>query len=582
MNLLRHVSIRARLFALVGLMLLFSVLTSVYLVGVVENTCSLTERLHKVGAMGAVTAYRVSDGMNQAIVNLYRALNATDGGERKGFGEGISEGMAAMNDALDRLGDIPMSDGARKEYEEAVEASEEWVVMLDSLIDVIDRGESRESFMAIASSGVNLTVRLDKEVKELVVMASDSMDRVFENILDETSSSKRTVVMVIVFTALFSLALASLVVLSISRPIGSMVKNIKKVGEEKDLSHRGKVVGRDEISSILVALNGLFDAVESSMQDIKGMSCDLSGHAQTFSATAEEANSTVEEVYSNVDHTGDMVGGLAAGAEEINASVQEVAAGSQAAARKSSDVAEQVGEARHSGEDGLESVRKAVRAVIKVADESRSSMEKVKDLGSRAQQIQSFVTDIGSIADQTNLLALNAAIEAARAGEHGRGFAVVAEEVRKLAEESNNSAAKISDLAKEIAGDLQAVITLVEANEGQATEARQDAEGAEVFIGNILQSLANIEAAAQDMAAVSEEQAASSQEISSAVQDMAEKTNDVSESTGGIREQMKDVSSVAEQVAIGSESLAEMAEKLQREVDRFKISETSSLAIREK
>ncbi|MCF4151477.1 methyl-accepting chemotaxis protein [Dethiosulfovibrio sp. F2B] len=582
MNLLRQVSIRVRLFVLVGIMLTFSVLTSVYLVGVVEDTCSLTERLHKVGAMGAVTAYRVSDGMNQALVNLYRALNATDKDKRKVFGEGISKGKAAMNDALGRLGEIPMSDGARKEYEEAVEASKEWVVMLDSLIDVIDRGESRESFMAIASSGVNLTVRLDKEVKELVVIASNSMEDVFGDIQDETSSSKRVVVIVIAVTALLSLALASLVVLSISRPIDSMVRNIKKVGEERDLSHRGKVVGRDEISSILVALNGLFDAVEYTMKEIKEMSCELSGQAQTFSATAEEANSTVEEVYSHVDHTGDMVGGLAAGAEEINASVQEVAAGSQAAAKKSSDVAEQVGEARHSGEDGLESVRKAVRAVIKVADESRSSMEKVKDLGSRAQQIQSFVTDIGSIADQTNLLALNAAIEAARAGEHGRGFAVVAEEVRKLAEESNSSAAKISDLAKEIAGDLQAVITLVEANEGQATEARQDAEGAEVFIGNILQSLANIEAAAQDMAAVSEEQAASSQEISSAVQDMAEKTNDVSDSTGGIREQMRDVSSVAEQIAIGSESLAEMAEKLQTGVDRFKISETSSLAVVDK
>nr|WP_255700436.1 methyl-accepting chemotaxis protein [Dethiosulfovibrio faecalis] len=579
---LRQVSIRVRLFVLVGIMLTFSVLTSVYLVGVVEDTCSLTERLHKVGAMGAVTAYRVSDGMNQALVNLYRALNATDKDKRKVFGEGISKGKAAMNDALGRLGEIPMSDGARKEYEEAVEASKEWVVMLDSLIDVIDRGESRESFMAIASSGVNLTVRLDKEVKELVVIASNSMEDVFGDIQDETSSSKRVVVIVIAVTALLSLALASLVVLSISRPIDSMVRNIKKVGEERDLSHRGKVVGRDEISSILVALNGLFDAVEYTMKEIKEMSCELSGQAQTFSATAEEANSTVEEVYSHVDHTGDMVGGLAAGAEEINASVQEVAAGSQAAAKKSSDVAEQVGEARHSGEDGLESVRKAVRAVIKVADESRSSMEKVKDLGSRAQQIQSFVTDIGSIADQTNLLALNAAIEAARAGEHGRGFAVVAEEVRKLAEESNSSAAKISDLAKEIAGDLQAVITLVEANEGQATEARQDAEGAEVFIGNILQSLANIEAAAQDMAAVSEEQAASSQEISSAVQDMAEKTNDVSDSTGGIREQMRDVSSVAEQIAIGSESLAEMAEKLQTGVDRFKISETSSLAVVDK
>ncbi|SMG33098.1 methyl-accepting chemotaxis protein [Dethiosulfovibrio salsuginis] len=569
---MRKISIRARLVILVFLMVSFSVLTSFALIEALNSVSTMVGDLYGRGSKGAVTAYEAADGMNQVAVNLYRALNASDPEARRGFGARVMAGHKALGDALERLSTLDLSSNGKALLENSVEVFRVWSPMTDSLVSVLERGGYQQEFMAIASSGAHLTMKLDDSIKKLVAAASASMEQVYGDILIRRDTTKRNALWIVIAVTSLSVLLSALVVLSISRPVGAIVREIRSVAQSMDLTHRGSKEGKDEITAISNAMDSLFDAFEGAMIKVKDMSCELSGHAQTFSATAEEANATVEEVIAQVDRTGDMVGNLAANTEEINASVGEVAAGSQSAAGKSSDVAEQVEDARRSGQEGLLSVKKAVRAVIKVADESRSSMERVRDLGVRAQEIQSFVSDIGSIADQTNLLALNAAIEAARAGEHGRGFAVVAEEVRKLAEQSNASAGKISDLAKEISGDLQAVISLVEGNEGQATQARADAEGAEELIETILTSLAAIAAASQDMAAVATEQAASSEEITTAVQNMANRTGDVAEISGVIRSQMKDVGTVAEQVAVGSESLAAMAETLQMEVNRFNVS----------
>ncbi len=577
LNYMRKISIRARLVILVFLMITFSCLTSFILVDALNSVSAMVGDLYGRGSKAAVTAYEAADGMNQVAVNLYRALNASESDVRKKYGRMVMEGHKALGGALDRFGKLDLSANGRSLYEKAFNLYKEWSPMTDSLVSLLERGGSHQEFMAIASSGSSMTIKLDESLKELVKAASASMEQVYGNILVRRDSTKREAIWIVVSMTVLSILLSALVVLSISHPVGAIVKAIRMVADSMDLSHRGSGAGNDEITVISNALNSLFDAFEGAMIKVKDMSCELSGYAQTFSATAEEANATVEEVMAQVDRTGDMVGNLAASTEEINASVEEVAAGSQSAANRSSDVAHQVEDARRSGQEGLLSVKKAVQAVIKVADESRSSMHRVRDLGVRAQEIQAFVSDIGSIADQTNLLALNAAIEAARAGEHGKGFAVVAEEVRKLAEQSNESAGKISDLAKEISGDLQAVISLVEGNEGQATQAREDAEGAEELIGTILTSLSAIAAASQDMAAVASEQAASSEEITTAVQNMANRTGDVAEISGAIRVQMKDVASVAEQVAIGSESLAAMSETLQMEVSRFKVSSHQGL-----
>ncbi|MDF2631717.1 MAG: methyl-accepting chemotaxis sensory transducer [Caproiciproducens sp.] len=114
---------------------------------------------------------------------------------------------------------------------------------------------------------------------------------------------------------------------------------------------------------------------------------------------------------------------------------------------------------------GEEAIVKTTNQMKTIESSVGSAAQVVAKLGDQSREIGQIVTANSGIATQTNLLALNAAIEAARAGEQGRGFAVVAEEVRKLAEQSQNLAKQITTLISDIQSDTaQAVFAMEEGN----------------------------------------------------------------------------------------------------------------------
>ncbi len=360
---------------------------------------------------------------------------------------------------------------------------------------------------------------------------------------------------------------------SIARPIVAVTRILGKRGELDLRSNPSDAwllkVKLKEVAQMVRGLAKMETALKETIASIAEVARTLGQNAEDFSAVAEETNASVEESRSGAETVGSSMESLAAIGEELNASVEEVASGASTVATRSSEVAEEVESARHAGETGMEAVSKTVTDMKEQIVRVEESAKATEELAAKAAQIQKIVTTITGIADQTNLLALNAAIEAARAGEAGRGFAVVAEEVRKLAEESNNAAGNIADLAGSIATDLLSVKQGAERNMEGTRNVNDHVRNVSEKIALIMEALEKIAGSAQDLAAVGQEQAASSEEIASAVQDMAEKVNDSTATADGFRGQMAEVSAAAERVALGGEEMAKISADLQNRIGAF-------------
>jgi methyl-accepting chemotaxis protein len=182
----------------------------------------------------------------------------------------------------------------------------------------------------------------------------------------------------------------------------------------------------------------------------------------------------------------------------------------------------------------------------------------VKRLGESSQKISNVVNLISGFAAQTNMLALNAAIEASRAGEDGKGFAVVAEEVRELARQSSEATTEIEKLVASIQAETNEVVRAMEAGTEQVVMGTQ-------LVDDTRQSLNKI--------------TATSRQISDLVASISQATEVQAQASETVAEAMNSVTAIANQNAEATDQVSEsfdqlraVAQTLQSEVGRFKVS----------
>jgi methyl-accepting chemotaxis protein len=280
-----------------------------------------------------------------------------------------------------------------------------------------------------------------------------------------------------------------------------------------DLTVRIPAQGRDELAQMALALGGLRDRLVIVFTQLLESSGRLSGATTNLTGIVLEVGAASER-------TSSQMGGVSTTADEVSANIYAVAAGGE-------EMGASIGEIARSANDAAREATQAVAAV-------ESTTETMNKLSESSREIGDVVRLITSIAEQTNLLALNATIEAARAGDAGKGFAVVADEVKQLAQETARATEDISRRVETI--QMDAV---------QAGEAITGVAGVITRINEFQSTIAS----------AVEEQTATTQAINAGVSLAAQGSSQIAETLGGVA---RESAVTAESMARGNASAQEL------------------------
>jgi methyl-accepting chemotaxis protein len=243
----------------------------------------------------------------------------------------------------------------------------------------------------------------------------------------------------------------------------------------------------------------------------------------------------------------ERIDSLASATEQMASSVREVASHAH-------DTSSQTSEAAQLTTQGQTQVITTLSAINQLGTEINSASKAVQELDSNAAQIDDVVTTISAISEQTNLLALNAAIEAARAGEQGRGFAVVADEVRTLAQRTQDSTIEIEDIINKLQGETNIANNKVSATQKRAADSIKGTHQIELALDSIVTSVSSVTLMIEQIASTAGEQVKVTEEINHKISDIDVKSESV---TSGARE----VSNVANEQANIADNLNKLAAK---------------------
>lgn len=370
------------------------------------------------------------------------------------------------------------------------------------------------------------------------------LDQLMAALGAESRSSLTTMLIIGVLIAVAGLLAIWLISRRITRPLRDMVVMLDNIGQgEGDLTQRLHIDSRNELGQIATGFNTFLTRLQGMISEVVGSVQKVSDASEHTADIAIRTDKGVQTQLAEI--------------ELVATAVHEMTATAQDVARNATQAAEAASHADRAANQGRHIVQDTGATITELAGEIGRAVDVVQTLARDSENIDAILVTIRSIAEQTNLLALNAAIEAARAGEQGRGFAVVADEVRNLAQKTQQATGEIQQMIQQLQNGTRDVVQVMEQSQSRTQCSVEQADAAAEALQAITQAVSLINDMNNQIASAAEEQSAVAEDINRNVTNIGQVAQDVA---GG-----------AEEASQASAGLTRLAEQQRRLINQFKV-----------
>jgi Methyl-accepting chemotaxis protein len=353
------------------------------------------------------------------------------------------------------------------------------------------------------------------------------------------------------------------------KPIQELVRGIEMVSTG-NLNVELKT-GPDDLGTVNQKFNSMVSQINNMMLQVQHTSHAVTNSAKNLHGISEFNSRNTNLITASVQEiSGGIVEQKQATMDTARA-MNELADVIQTIAENSSRVAQEAYDMERKSIEGNTAVKRVMTQMEQIQTFVGKSTNAIKLLDSRSQEIENIVSIIMNISGQTNLLALNAAIEAARVGEHGKGFAVVAGEVRKLAEQSDQSANQISELVKEIQDVIGIAVQALEQGNYEVVDGLKMTITTEQLLNEILQATQNVTMQIQEVSSSTEELSAGTQELTATSESLSSAVSVTAVNSAKISDSVEEQKQSMSAVVDSSTELTALSEKLQKLLNQFKV-----------
>ncbi|ALU43778.1 methyl-accepting chemotaxis protein [Pseudoalteromonas rubra] len=384
---------------------------------------------------------------------------------------------------------------------------------------------------------------MKKSVEQSDAVVVRIVEQAKQAVTDNTQMAQMAALIIFVVASVVVMLLVLSTSQSIIRPVERVYQTIERIRRENNLRIPIEQTGNDEITLMTKDFNSLIGDFKELIGDVNSALAIINDATHHLSDTTAQTSAGMTEQL----HEADMV---ATAATEMQATIQDISHNTEAAADKAEST-------NKNAQLGRSEVTATIEHIMQLSESLGGASDVVGQLERDGETIGSVLDVIRGIAEQTNLLALNAAIEAARAGEQGRGFAVVADEVRSLAQRTQDSTQEIESIISTLQQRTREVVNIMEQCREQGNESVAQAERAGDLLGMITEDVQTI----MEM----------STHIATAIDEQKQVASEVNKNVVKIRDIAQVASDHASSNAQSSEELSEQARNLYESVEKYQV-----------